>query len=98
MAYRCKDLDIMNTNQYSYVMRQLNLKKIRKHEPMDEQFKVREPSVLGESMKMLIDNGVQSKGKVEESLSLSLADVEKLCGLPEGHLESAVVHFRPRLL
>lgn len=97
MAYRCKDLGIMNDNQFSYVMRQLNVKNIRKREPLDDHFQVRSPSILGESVKMLIDRGVQSKADIEQALALNLADIEGLCGLEKGHLDSRVVAFKPRL-
>ncbi len=98
MAYRCKDLATLNDNQFSYIMRQLNVRKIREREPLDENFQVREPSILGESIKMLLDNGVQTKSQIEEALALNLADVESLSGLPKGSLDSRVVPFRPRLL
>ncbi|MGH6817311.1 MAG: ImmA/IrrE family metallo-endopeptidase [Methylovirgula sp.] len=98
MAYRCKDLTTLNDNQFSYIMRQLNMRKIREHEPLDEQFQVREPSILGESIKMLLDNGVQTKSQVEDAIALNLADVESLSGLPKGYLDSRVIPFRPRLL
>jgi Zn-dependent peptidase ImmA (M78 family)/transcriptional regulator with XRE-family HTH domain len=97
MAYRCKDLGIINTNQHSYVMRQLNLKKIRKHEPLDDKFKMRPPSILSECIKILLDKGVQTKGQVEEALALNPKDIESLSGLPKDYLGSTVVQFRPRL-
>lgn len=96
MAYRCKDLGIMNDNQFSYVMRQLNLKKIRTREPLDEHFQTRAPSILGASIKLLIDSGAQSKVQVEEALALNLSDIEQLCGLSEGYLDTKVVPFTPR--
>jgi Zn-dependent peptidase ImmA (M78 family)/DNA-binding XRE family transcriptional regulator len=98
MAYRCKDLGIMNANQHSYVMRQLNLKKIRKREPLDDRFQVRPPSILGESIKMLIGKGVQTKGQIEDALALNISDIESLCGLPKDYLGSRVIPFQPRLL
>ena len=97
MAYRCKDLGIINANQHSYVMRQLNFKKIRKHEPLDDRFQVREPSILGESIKMLLDNDVQTRNQIEETLALNLSDIESLCGLPKDYLGSRIIPFRPRL-
>ena len=97
MAYRCKELGIINSNQFSYVMRQLNLKKIRKQEPLDENFQVAEPSILGASIKMLLDNRVQSNSQIEEALALNLEDVERLCSLPKGYLDSRVVQFVPKL-
>lgn len=97
MAYRCRDLGIINSNQHSYVMRQLNMRKIRKQEPLDERFQVAEPSILGASVKMLLDMGVQTKSQIEQSLALNLSDVESLSGLPKGHLDSRVVQFAPKL-
>ena len=97
MAYRCKDLGIINSNQFSYIMRQMNIQKIRKREPLDDKFQVRAPSILGESVKMLIDKGVQAKADIEEALALNLADIEKLCGLPSGYLDTRVVPFSPRM-
>lgn len=98
MAYRCKDLGIINDNQFSYIMRQMNVRNIRKREPLDDQFQVRPPSILGESMRLLIEKGVQTKADIEHALSLNLADIESLCGLPSGYLGQRVVPFRPRLV
>jgi Zn-dependent peptidase ImmA (M78 family)/transcriptional regulator with XRE-family HTH domain len=97
MAYRCKDLGIINANQHSYVMRQLNFKKIRKYEPLDDRFHVREPSILGESIKMLLDKGVQTRSQIEEALALNMSDIESLCGLPKSYLGSRIIPFKPRL-
>jgi Zn-dependent peptidase ImmA (M78 family)/transcriptional regulator with XRE-family HTH domain len=97
MAYRCKDLGIMNDNQFSYLMRQLNLRNIKKQEPLDDHFQVREPSILGESVKMLIERGVQTKAQIEAALALNLSDIESLCGLQPGYLDTRVVPFKPRL-
>lgn len=97
MAYRCKDLGIINANQHSYVMRQMNVRKIRTREPLDERFQVREPSILAESIRILLESGVQTSGQVEEALALNLKDIESLCGLPPGHMDSRVVPFKPRI-
>lgn len=97
MAYRCRDLETINSNQFSYIFRQLNIQKIRKNEPLDDRFQVREPSILSGSIMMLLDRGVQTKMQIEESLALNLADIESLCGLPMGHLDSRVVPFMPNI-
>ncbi len=97
MAYRCKDLNIINANQHSYIMKQMNVRKIRKQEPLDDRFQVRAPSILGESVKMLLDRGVQTTTDVEDALALNLADIESLCGLQPGHLDTRVVPFSPRI-
>jgi Zn-dependent peptidase ImmA (M78 family) len=93
MAYRCHELETINSNQFSYIFRQLNIQKVRKNEPLD----VREPSILSGSIRMLLDRGVQTKMQIEESLALNLSDIESLCGLTRGHLDSRVVPFMPSI-
>jgi Zn-dependent peptidase ImmA (M78 family)/DNA-binding XRE family transcriptional regulator len=97
MAYRCKDLGILNSDQHSYLMKQLNVRKIRTQEPLDEIFAVRQPNVIGASIRLLLDNGVKSKSEIVEALALNASDIESLGGLPRGHLETTVVQFKPRL-
>ncbi|HTP84876.1 MAG TPA: hypothetical protein VMQ11_18120, partial [Alphaproteobacteria bacterium] len=96
MGYRCKDLGIFNENQFTYLMKQMSARKIRVREPLDEKFPVGNPCVLGESIKMLIDNEVQTKAQIEEALSLNMADIESLCGITAGYLDKKVVPFSPR--
>lgn len=97
MAYRCKDIHILTANQFSYLMRQMNARKIKRREPLDEAFQLREPSILSGSIKMLIEQGVQTKAQIEDELALNLTDIEVLCGLPNGYLDTRVVPFQPRL-
>jgi Zn-dependent peptidase ImmA (M78 family)/transcriptional regulator with XRE-family HTH domain len=98
MAYRCKDLGILNSDQLGYLMRQLNARGIRKREPLDDKFLVRQPNVINESIRLLLDNGIKSKSEIADALALNPSDIEQLCGLPKGHLESTIVQFKPRLL
>jgi Zn-dependent peptidase ImmA (M78 family) len=97
MTYRCKDLDILNQNQFSYVFRQLNLKMIRETEPLDDKFQARMPTILGTSIKLLLDNGIKTKSQIEETLALNASDIESLCALPKGSLDTRVVPFVPRI-
>jgi Zn-dependent peptidase ImmA (M78 family)/DNA-binding XRE family transcriptional regulator len=96
MAYRCKDLKIFNENQFSYLMRQMNARRIRKIEPLDDAFPVEKPSLLAESLRMIVERGVQTREQIEAALSLNLSDVESLCGVSKGYLDDRVVAFTPR--
>ena len=69
---------------------------IRKNEPLDEKFQSREPAILGASMRLLLDKGVKTKRQIEEALALNTADIESLCALPGGSLDSRVVQFVPK--
>jgi Zn-dependent peptidase ImmA (M78 family)/DNA-binding XRE family transcriptional regulator len=96
MAYRCKDLKIFNENQFSYIMRQMNARRIRKVEPLDDAFPVEKPSLLAESLRMIVERGAQTREQIEAALSLNLSDVENLCGVAKGYLDARVVAFTPR--
>ena len=54
------------------------------------------PSILAESMRMLIEHKVQSRSQIEGALGLNLSDVESLCGVPKGFLDARVVQLRLR--
>lgn len=96
MAYRCKDLSIITDNQLSYIFRQMNSQKIRKVEPFDDAFDVARPSVLAQAIKMLIEHGVCTRPEIESRLGLNLRDVERLCGMEGGYLDTKVVTFQFR--
>jgi Zn-dependent peptidase ImmA (M78 family)/DNA-binding XRE family transcriptional regulator len=96
MAYRCKDLGILTGNQYAYLLRQMNALRIRKEEPLDDILAIRNPCLLSESIKMLLDHGVQTREQLEDALKLNLRDVESLCGVPAGYLDTLVIPFQPR--
>lgn len=96
MAYRCKDLGLLSTHQYAYLLRQMNMQKIRKVEPLDDSLPVPNPSLLADSLKMILERRVQTPEQLEDALRLNLADVECLCGVPAGFLDLKVVPFQPR--
>lgn len=96
MAYRCKEIGMMSDNQFVYLMKQMNLANIRKREPLDELFHPAHPSVLRTALKMLIENRVQSKAQIEDALCLNLSDVEQLCGIENGFLDTKIVPLNLR--
>lgn len=96
MAYRCKDLHLITDNQYSYIFRQMNALKIRKVEPLDDAFDVARPRVLGEAIRMLVEHGVCKRPEIEGRLGLNLRDVERLCGVEGGYLDTKVIPFQFR--
>ncbi|HWY84068.1 MAG TPA: XRE family transcriptional regulator [Roseiarcus sp.] len=96
MAYRAKELGIFNLNQQGYIMKQLNARGIKLREPLDDQFKMPRPSVLAESIRMLTANSVQTTDEMQRALGLNLADVESICGVPKGFLDTRIVQFQPR--
>ena len=96
IAYRAKDLQILTENQFSYVFRQLNARKIRKVEPFDDAFAVAKPQVLPSALSMLLENRVLSSNEIQSELGFNLEDVERLCSLESGYLNQKVVQLNFR--
>lgn len=94
MVYRCKDLDILNPIQVQYIWKQMNVRRIRKKEPLDNAFDLLRPTVLATGFRMLMEHGVQTKAQVVGSLALNVYDVERLSGLEPEELQSNVVQLR----
>ncbi len=98
MAYRCKDLGILNPNQFTYVMKQLNAKGIRSREPLDDRLPIRAPNLVNSCMRLILDNGIKSPTEIVDSLALNPEVIESLSGLEKGRLNTTIVQFRPRLI
>jgi Zn-dependent peptidase ImmA (M78 family)/transcriptional regulator with XRE-family HTH domain len=100
MVYRCKDLGVLSKSQQAYLMRQMNYLKMKEVEPLDDQFAPGQPALLGESLRMLINEGVQGKAQIERAIPINLADIESLCRLPKGYLDTRVISLaqKPRLI
>jgi Zn-dependent peptidase ImmA (M78 family)/transcriptional regulator with XRE-family HTH domain len=98
MAYRCKDLGILNPNQFTYVMKQLNSKGMRSREPLDDRLPIRIPNLVNSCLRLILDNGVQSPTEIVDALSLNPEVLESLSGLEKGRLNTTIVQFRPRLI
>jgi Zn-dependent peptidase ImmA (M78 family)/DNA-binding XRE family transcriptional regulator len=93
MIYRCKNLGRLSDNQVSYLFKQINYHRIRKHEPLDEVFPVNRPTMLSTAVTMLVDHGVYTRSQIEDHLCLNMRDVESLCGVPKGFLDARVVRM-----
>lgn len=96
MAYRSKDLSVITDNQYSYIFRQMNARKIRKIEPLDDAFPVSKPRLLGQAIRLLVEHGVCERLEIESRLGLNLRDVEQLCGVESGFLDTKIVSVQFR--
>jgi len=97
MAYRCRDLGLLSKNQHVYLIRQMNALRIREVEPLDDAFEAGAPSILSESLKMLVEAGVQTRAQIREALAVNPDDLESICGTQPGFLSERVIHL-PRKL
>lgn len=95
ILYRCKDLQLLSETQYTYLQKQISIKKWRSKEPFDDLWPCEEPSILRTAIKMLLDHGVFTASEIVDLFQLPPLEIEQLCNLPEkslaGNEESGIV-------
>ncbi|WP_312104624.1 XRE family transcriptional regulator [Lachnoclostridium sp.] len=92
MIRRAKDLEIITSDDYSRLMRNMQKQGIRKVEPLDTELTTAEPSVIKQAINILMDKKVFTPNEFLEELSTQYGltlypdDVEALLGLKKGTL------------
>lgn len=87
MIRRAKDLEIITSDDYSRLMRNMQKQGIRKEEPLDTELTTAEPSVIKQAINILLDKKVFTPNEFLEELSTEYGltlypeDVEVLLGL-----------------
>lgn len=98
MVYRSHQLNIITSNQYQYLMKQISKNGWRKKEPGDYPYLLNDNIFKG-AIDVLIDNGMDQKEIMSElsnnSISLYNDEVEKLLNLEEGTLTYKEDNVRP---
>ncbi len=101
MVYRCHELDIFSENQMIYIQKQISAKRWRKQEPYDNEWPCENAVILRTAIQMLIDRGDYTKDGFVDLLRLPGRDIEEICSLPEGFLDTQqqskpiVINFSP---
>lgn len=88
MIVRAFHLEVINYNQYTYLMKQMNQKGLRKKEPLDDVLSVPQPILISKAIEMLLSNNVLKPREIIEAggFSLSQEMVEYLLNLKKGTL------------
>lgn len=60
----------------------------KRSEPYDDTMDPEQPRLLRRSFELILENGAQTPEDVVARLALSLSDVERLCGIPNGFLSN----------
>lgn len=99
MVMRSAQLGIMSEDYTTRLWKHYSARGWRKSEPLDDVLKAELPRLLSRSIRLLIDEGVQSREDLLSEFRLSSNDVEALCALPRGfmNLSSAEVLSFPTL-
>lgn len=86
MIMRCAKLNMVTEEGSRRLWKHYSSRGWRKCEPLDDTLIPENPRLLSRSVKLLIDEGVQSRDELLNEFQLSAQDVEVLCGLPRGFM------------
>lgn len=93
---RCRQLGLIDKIKEKRLWINLSRRKWRKKEPLDDSTPVEMPSLIRESIRMLIEEKVKSKEQVVGDLLISGNDIDNIVGIP-GFFEDISRPFRPTL-
>ena len=109
MIIRASDIDVINENQYQYLMRQMSRNGWRIQEPLDEFMIVKRPKAIKQALNMLLLNDYLSPKQIFELFSKYRASLPKdvvdevLCldpdvlpDDPEDNVDTNIVALYPR--
>ena len=83
MIMRAKNLSIISNNQTKYLFKQINLREIRKKEPLDDVIPHDEPQNMYNALNLLTENSIKSGDEILEDLTLPVEEVSQICGVAE---------------
>ncbi len=89
MVKRCRTLGMLGDEAEQRLWKHYGARGWRKAEPLDDTLTPETPRLLARSVRLLIDEGVRTRGQLLDDFRLSASDVESLCGLPRGFMSSA---------
>ena len=95
MIMRCRNLGIIDADEYRRLWINLGRRGWRKKEPLDNSLPIEKPKFLSRSIKLLIEEGLQTKQDIVSSLSLPGSIIEELAGLPNGYLNLSRSEIEP---
>ena len=93
MIIRAHTLNIISTNQYTYLMRQMSMKNYRQNEPLDDLVAYKHPRALRQAIDILMTQGKYTSEKImqlfsDHGFSVSPNIIEELLDLEPGKLSS----------
>ena len=83
---RCERLGIVDESQAKRLWINRSRRGWSKTEPLDDSIPAEVPTLIQESIKMLVEESVKTKEQISAELGLSASDIEKLAELPAGFL------------
>jgi Zn-dependent peptidase ImmA (M78 family)/DNA-binding XRE family transcriptional regulator len=86
MIKRAYNLDIISKDYETQLWKNYSARGWRKGEPLDDTLIPENPQLIANSIKLLVDEKVQSKSELMNLFCLNDKDVESICGLERGYM------------
>ena len=104
MVYRCRQLGVISEYTYKYLQRQISAKGWRKQEPGDDinEFPLEKTRTLGDALRLIVDNGITTPLKIQETLGIPAEELAMMCEVDPGYflprpLSGKVIQLRHRI-
>lgn len=100
MIYRCRDLELIDDNQFTNLYKQISYRKWRTREPLDDpQFiPLEQPRLLRRAVELILEGNRKHPDEILADLNFSPTLIETFCNLPRGSLTGeGEKNFEPSL-
>jgi Zn-dependent peptidase ImmA (M78 family)/transcriptional regulator with XRE-family HTH domain len=100
MIYRCRDLELIDEDQFTNLYKQISYRKWRSREPLDDPalFPLEQPRLLRRAVELILDGERKHPDEILADLNFSPHLIETFCNLPGGALVGEKGStFRPTL-
>ena len=87
MIMRAEVLGIIDSQQKGYSFRQLSARGYRKHEPFDDEIDFAGPSIIYNSVKLMVENKIVNLQDFIDEVAIPLDEIIAVCSFPADFLE-----------
>lgn len=81
MIKRAQAISIISDNQAKYLYTQINIRRIKKNEPLDDVIPHDEPQNMYNALSLLTENEIRSGDEILEELPLPMEEFAQICGV-----------------
>jgi Zn-dependent peptidase ImmA (M78 family) len=103
MIKRSEDLKFISFEQARWLWISLSKRGWKIKEPLDDEIKIEQPSLLRKAFELVIDKGIQTRHDILFNIPLNSKDIEKLANLKAGYLNeneqkenAQIITLKPR--
>lgn len=87
MIYRYHELNLIGDDEATRLWKNRARRKWIKKEPLDDHLPIERPRLLRRVFELVVNEGIQTRADIRNTLPYSTNDIEELANLPSGYLE-----------